>query len=197
MRRLILSSICVASVLAAPSYHQKFSVDLNGDGRVEQVALERYRLGDVPMAQLVVLTSTGKPLWSAPRVKDPWSTSPWAFLGQFDLGDISWIADYDKDGRVDLCATCQKSDVCPTRYKLFHWDGKRFVYDRTAMLVPVPQKPATYGWSPYDPAATHWIQSLKTLPGGGFEGEVFNIPQPGELVRLRFQPGEGFIRAVP
>lgn len=179
---------------AAPGYHQKIPVDLNGDGRPEQVALRRYQLGHVPMAQLVVLNAAGQTLWSAPRVKDAYADSPWAFLGEFDLGDISWVDDYDGNGQVDLCATCQKSDMSPTRFKLFHWDGKRFVYDRTVMLVNLPQKPATFGWKPYDPGAPAWVNSLKKLPRGGFEGDLFQPPQAGQRLRLHYEPGEGFIR---
>ncbi|MBT9585230.1 hypothetical protein IV102_17935 [bacterium] len=187
--------LCMAGAAwAAPTYHQKIAADLNGDSVNEQVCLQRYTVGGVSKGQLVVLDSKGRILWSAPRVKDAYSESPWSFLGEFDMGDISWVDDYDQDGHVDLCATEQKSDVRPTNYKLFHWDGSRFVYDRTAMLVVVPQKPATYQWARFDPSVSSWVQTMKRIAKGQFAGEIVTIPDPSEKVRFHYQPGEGFIR---
>lgn len=184
----------IGGAWAAPVYHQKIAVDLNGDRVNEQVCLQRYRVDEVTKGQLVVLSSKGKTLWSAPRVQDAYSTSPWSFLGEFDMGDISWVEDYDRDGRVDLCATEQKSDVRPTLFKLFHWDGRRFVFDKTAMLVAAPQKPATYTWTPFEASVSSWVNTLTRVGKGKFSGEIVTIPEPAEKVRFHYQPGEGFIR---
>ena len=193
MRNLVFWLSLSAASWSAPVYHQRIPVDLDGDGVSEQVALQLYGIGSVSKAQLVVLDSRGRLLWQAPRVKEVYSDSPWSFLGEFDMGDICWVDDYDQDGRVDLCATRQKSDVSPTRYRLFHWDGQRFVYDRTAMLVNVPQKPATYQWTRYDPAVTHWVESMGLSARGEFPATIATIPEPNRQVKFHYQPGEGFI----
>ncbi len=176
------------------SYRQKIAVDLNGDGRKEYVVLKPYNLGEASRGQLLVLDTAGKILWTGPRIKDIHSNSPWAFLGEFDLGDISWVDDYDGDGKVDLCATYQKSDVRPTHFRLFHWDGKGFVYDRSAMLVPAPQKPATFEWKAYSPEATSWVDSMICTSSGRYRAEISSPPNPVETVQFRYQPGEGFLR---
>ncbi len=179
---------------ATTSYRQKIAVDLNGDGKKEFVVLKPYNVGDSSRAQLLVLDSTGKILWTGPRIKDPYSNSPWSFLGEFDLGDISWVDDYDGDGKVELCATYQKSDVRPTQFRLFRWNGKGFVYEKSAMLVPAPQKPATFEWRAYAPEAPSWVESMICTSAGRYRAEVSSPPSPGETVSLRYQPGEGFLR---
>lgn len=179
---------------AAPTYHQEFRQDLDGDGKSERIVLKVYSVADVTKGQLVVMDSKGKALWSSPKLKDPYADSPWSFLGEFDLGDISWVGDYDGDGRVDLCATEQKSDVRPTVFKLYHWNGRGFVFDRKGMLVAAPQKPATFIWTPFDGTVSEWIDSLERNPQGKFEAKLLRIPQGSEKLRLHFSPGQGFIR---
>jgi len=193
MRRLLWLVLLPSAVWATTDYRQKIAVDLNGDGKKEYVVLKPYNVGEVSCGQLLVLDAAGKILWTGPRIKDAHSNSPWLFLGEFDLGDISWVDDYDGDGRVDLCATYQKSDVRPTHFRLFHWDGKGFVYDKSAMLVPVPQKPATYEWKAYSPDATTWVDSMICTSSGRYRGEISSPPNPVETAKFRYQPGEGFI----
>ena len=181
------------AALAAPRTHQKFSVDLNGDGRPETVVLHTYNVEGVEKGQLKVLSPRGKVIWAAPRVKTPYEDGPWSFLGEFDRGDICFVDDYDGDGRVDLVATGQKSDVRPTLYKIYHWDGRRFVFEREAMLVAAPQKPATFPWTKYDPAASSWIDTLERASRGLYRASLCEIPNPSQQLKLRYQAGEGFV----
>lgn len=192
--RIFAGILMLTSLLwAAATYHQKIAVDLNHDGTQEIVGLRLYKLEGVKLGQLVVLNQQGQQLWAAPKVTTPWDESPWAFLGEFDLGDISFLDDYNQDGKVDLVATCQKSDVRPTCFKLFHWDGKAFVFDRQAMLVAQPQKPATFNWTTYNAAATQWVDSIKKVSPGRYQAQLAEIPKPHETVSMRYHPGEGFI----
>ena len=195
MRKYLWLLLLTPLAWATTSYRQKIAVDLNGDGRKEIVVLKPYNLGEETKGQLMVLDAGGKILWTGPRIKDSHSVSPWAFLGEFDLGDISWIDDYDGDGQIDLCATYQKSDVRPTQFRLFHWNGKAFVYDKSGMLVQAPQKPATYEWKPFSPDASSWLESMTCSSPGNYRGELSNPPNPPEQVKLRYQPGEGFVRS--
>lgn len=197
MRRILLALTLSALAQAAPSYHQNFSIDLTGDGRKEQVVLQTYDVGGTRMGQLLVLGPKGRTLWAAPKVKDPYEDSPWAFLGEFDLGDIAWVGDYDGDGDVDLCATYQKSDVRPTEYRLFHWARDRFVFDRRGILIAQPQKPATYNWAPADPSLSSWVDSMKWVGPGQFQLKVSTIPEPSKTYKARYQAGEGFVVSGP
>ena len=178
---------------AAPRYHQKFSVDLNRDGRPEQVVLAYYKVGQVQLGQLQVLSPQGKVIWASPKLKDAFEDSPWQFLGELDLGDISWIDDYDRDGQVDLCATDQKSDVSPTRFRLFHWDGKRFVYDQTYNLTAASQKPVSFEWAQPRPDLSAWVNSMKRVAPGVFSVEFLEIPKGSQSYRVRYLPGQGFV----
>ncbi|MFN8605986.1 MAG: hypothetical protein U0931_00530 [Vulcanimicrobiota bacterium] len=193
MRTLACLVLLTSLASGTTSYRQKIAVDLNGDGRKEWVVLKPYNLGEITKGQLMVLDSAGKILWTGPRIKDPYSNSPWAFLGEFDLGDISWIDDYDGDGQVDLCATYQKSDVRPTQFRLFHWNGKGFVYDKSAMLTPAAQKPATFEWKAYSPEATSWVESMSCNSPGLYRLEVLSPPEPSRTQKVRYQAGEGFV----
>ncbi len=194
MRRLFWLLLLSIGATATTSYRQKIAVDLNGDGKKEWVVLKPFNVGESTRGQLLVLDAGGKIVWTGPRIKDANSNSPWAFLGEFDLGDISWVDDYDGDGRVDLCATYQKSDVRPTHFRLFHWNGKGFVYDKSAMLVPAPQKPATFEWKAFSPDASAWVESMTCSSPGSYRAEVSSPPEPSEQVKFRYQAGEGFIR---
>jgi hypothetical protein len=195
MKRFLLALGLTTLAWSAPKYHQKFSLDLTGDGRPEQVVLAYYRVGEVQMGQLQVIGPAGKVLWASPKVKEAYSDSPWSFLGEFDLGDICWIDDYDKDGDIDLCATCQKSDVSPTQFRLYHWDGKRFIYDQTSNLSAAPQKPATFEWTAPKPDLSAWVNSMKKVGPGLFKLEFLEIPRGSQTFQVRYRPGEGFVLA--
>ena len=193
MRKLLCLFLLTPLAWGTTFYRQKISVDLNGDGRKELVVLKPYNVGEVTKGQLMVLDSAGKILWTGPRIKDAYSNSPWSFLGEFDMGDIAWIDDYDGDGQVDLCATFQKSDVRPTQFRLFHWNGKAFVYDKSAMLVPAPQKPATLIWKLYAPDAPAWVETMTCTSPGVYKVEVSSPPDPSNSLKVRYQAGEGFV----
>lgn len=193
MYKWIFALVMSGAALAAPRTHQKFWVDLNGDGRPEQVLLQTYALEGVEKGQLKVLSAAGKVLWTSPRVKTPYEESPWSFLGEFDRGDLCFVDDYNGDGRVDLVATGQKSDVRPTLFKIYHWDGRRFVFEREAMLVAAPQKPGTFPWTRYDPGASSWIDTLQRTAPGRYQASLCKIPHPSQQLKLRYQAGEGFV----
>ena len=193
MHRLLCCLLLSSAAWGTTAYRQKIAVDLNGDGKNEFVVLRPYNVGEVSRGQLLVLDSSGKIIWTGPKIKDASSNSPWIFLGEFDLGGISWVDDYDGDGKVDLCATYQKSDVRPTHFRLFHWNGKGFVYDKSAMLVPVPQKPGTFEWKAYAPEAASWVESLICTSPGRYRAEISAAPDQTESIKLRYQTGEGFV----
>ncbi len=115
----------------------------------------------------------------SPRSKDAFGEEPFRFLGEFDRGDFEFIGDFDQDGKVDLVATEQKSDVRPTVYKIFHWDGHQFVFDKSAMLTPEPRErgknPFYYSFKPFDPASSVWVDSIKLSDKGLYELSISDL----------------------
>ncbi|MBS2037629.1 hypothetical protein JST97_21765 [bacterium] len=196
MRLLFVFLALSLSCWATPLYHQQFKVDLDHDGQPEKVALAYYPVGDVKMGQLQVFSSKGKLLWASPKLKETLSESPWSFLGEFDLGDISWVDDYDGDGKVDLCATVQKSDVSPTRFRLYHWNGQAFRYDKTVSLSAATSQANTFEWTAPKDDLSAWGESMKRLGPGLFEINYLEIPKGSRLHKVRFKPGQGFIKAI-
>lgn len=170
-------------IVSAASSEERFrsvlKADLNGDGTKETVRLIPYKVGETELGQLVVEDSKGKQLWKAPRSKDAFGDDPFSFLGEFDRGDFEFIGDFDQDGKVDLVATEQKSDVRPTVYKIFHWDGHQFVFDKSAMLTPDTKKRDknghTYSFKKFDPAAVVWVERIQRNNNGGFELAVSDL----------------------
>ncbi|MCA9795788.1 MAG: VCBS repeat-containing protein [Candidatus Eremiobacteraeota bacterium] len=180
-------------LLTSPAWAvRSLKADLDGDGRDEVVRLVEYEVDGVTLGQLVV-EAQGKVLWRGPRSKQAYNEEPFRFLGEFDGGDLIFLADYDHDGKVDLVASDQKSDVRPTVYRLFHWNGQKFVFDRRAMLVPQPQKPATYNWEKPDPSRTVWVETIRVLDGQAFELQVTNLGHEAYALKTRWLAGEGFV----
>lgn len=180
-------------LLTLPAWAERtLKADLDGDGTPEVVRLAEYEVEGVTLGQLVV-ERQGKVLWRGPRSKQPYSPEPFRFLGEFDGGDLVFLADYDSDGKVDLVASDQKSDVRPTVFRLFHWNGQKFVFERRAILVPQPQKPATYQWEKPDPSRSVWVETIRAGAGGAFELRVTNLGHDPYALKTHWLGGEGFV----
>lgn len=156
MRRLLVLALLLWLPASARQLLSPLTIDLDGDGRTETVGLRAYEKDGVRYGQLVVLGADGPPRWEAPKA------DPYIFLGEFDLGELSSVGDFDGDGKIELLGTYQKSDVSPTKFRLFRWDGKKFVHLKSGYLTQAPQKPATFVWSD-DAGAARYVDSLTGL----------------------------------
>ena len=192
MKRMLVGLALLLSTAAGAETRQTFNVDLNNDGVAEQVLLTTYVVDGVNLGQLQVKRGTTT-LWSGPRSKATYSQDPLVFLGEFDRGDIEFVGDYDHDGRVDLVATQQKSDVSPTVFRIFHWDGKSFAFDRRAVLVP---QGSAFVWKDVNPALEAWVDELHSSgKGRQIEAKLMDIrARKTTSLRLRWKPGSGFVK---
>lgn len=183
MKRLLLGLLVLALPVGARQLMSPLNIDLDGDGRVETVGLKTYDVKGVRYGQLVVMNSDGPPRWEAPNA------DPFIFLGEFDLGELEAVGDFDGDGKIELLGTYQKSDVSPTKFRLFRWDGKKFVHLKSGYLTQAPQKPATFVWSD-DAASPRYIESLKNLRDRRLKA-VISAPPKTEQHWLRFDVRAG------
>lgn len=192
MKRALRLGFCLlASVAAGAEVRQTFPVDLDGDGKTEQVQLRTYTMSGTRYGQLAVLRG-GKPVWQGPRARTQEQAyrDPYVLLGEFDLGDISFVGDYDGDGRVDLVATRQKSDVRPTVFSQFVWTGKKFAFVRQLCLLPLPGEPQRFGWKPAGKTDPLWVDQLRRNLDGSFGAELVDFAS-GERSHVRLKWADG------
>jgi hypothetical protein len=130
--RVLALAVMLAPVLILrgeefPTEPLTLSVDLNGDGLPEQVTRRKLGADDQlgTFYQVVVKDAQGAMLWKSPEVLAV--DHPLAF-GEWDFG-ISlpqFAADVDRDGQVELIVPAPQSDVSPTTFRMFRWNGSAF-----------------------------------------------------------------------
>jgi hypothetical protein len=203
LARLLFLSVLV---LIAPAWAQRPSVltplscDLDGDGIAETIALRPFLQQGVELGQLIVMDAQGKIVWSgATESANPQNPQePDIFLGEFDLGDLEAVGDFAGNGRIRLLGTYQKSDVRPTRFRLFEWNGQGFVHLRSGSLLPAPQRPATFVWKDAVPEAQVWIESFLGVAEDGRLPAIVTDLTSGEQTRVLLDPqGEEFVLSLP
>lgn len=172
--------------------------DLNGDGQPEVVAIRPFVQDGVELGQLVVRNQQGDILWAGPaHSANPSSPQePEIFLGEYDLGDLEAVGDFFGNGKVMLLGTYQKSDVRPTRFRMFEWDGTAFVHRRSGSLLPAPQRPATFVWSE-DPGAGAWIESVLGFDGRLFRATLTDLRNTDSVDIMLSPRGEEFVLTIP
>jgi hypothetical protein len=160
MWRFLIILAILTPCAGAESLKFKHAVDVNGDGTTEYVGLREYESDGLVYGRLVLTDSEGVVVWEAPvNVKE------FRFLGEFDAGGLE-AAYRTQDGQVFLLGSYQKSDVRPTRYRIFTWHDRRFVHLRDGDLLPAPQRPATFVWSD-DPGAARWVEEVRGADENG------------------------------
>ncbi|MDO5295387.1 MAG: hypothetical protein Q4F00_01930 [bacterium] len=108
--------------------YQELYGDLDRDGHTERVALIPFQVEqDNTFMQLVVFNDKDQEIWRTPRLTDPENKRT---FGQFVYGnfEMQLLCDLDKDGYMDLIFSTPRSDVRPMPYRVFKWDGDKFVY---------------------------------------------------------------------
>jgi hypothetical protein len=182
-----------------PDLISPLQYDINGDGAIETVAVRPFVQDGVELGQLVLLDSSGKVLWagSSHSGSPSYPTEPDIFLGEYDLGDLEVVGDFAGNGKVMLLGTFQKSDVSPTRFRLFEWDGAGFRHCRSGNLVPAPQRPATFVWADA-PGSEVWIESFRDFDANGLFHALLSDIQAGEETEILLAPdGEEFVLRLP
>lgn len=169
---IAFSLLALGALWAEERFRLQMKVDLNGDGRKETVRLVPYKVGETELGQLIVEDSRGVTLWRAPKCKDAYSSEPFHFLGEFDRGDLECLLDFDGDGRPEIVATGQKSDVRPTTFLVYRWTGKAFMLVNEGMLVP---DGAVYKFKVFDPMANAWVDRIHNKGNGRFQLDVSRL----------------------
>lgn len=196
--RLTLASLLLSLSLAGQAQEgiTPLSYDLDQDGQPETITLRHFEQEGVPLGQLVVLDAAGKVRYQgASRSSDPeWPQEKDIFLGQYDRGTLEVVGELYGDGRVYLLGSYQKSDVSPTRYRLFVWNGNAFQHVRDGRLTGAPQRPATFVWSD-DPAAERWVDRFDGWDQGLFQATVTDLRTgQTEAAKLSLQDDEFVLR---
>jgi hypothetical protein len=194
----LLTLLCPAWA-QRPSLITPLSCDVDGDGVQEIVAIRPFVQDGVELGQLVLLSLEGDTLWAGPtHSATPVSPQePDIFLGEFDLGDLEAVGDFQGDGKLMLLGTYQKSDVRPTRFRLLEWDGQGFRHVRSGSLLAAPQRPATFVWSD-DPGAGSWIESFSGFGDDGlFRATLADLDGDAPANVLLSIQGQEFVLTEP
>ncbi len=150
--------------------YQELTGDLDRDGQIKRVALIPFLLDkdkDACFMQLVVSDSNGKVLWRSPRLTDETYRKTW---GCYAWGQdaLMILQDLDNDGHPELISTCPRSDVSPQKYKVWKWDGDKFIYQFTAALLEVEPESGVFKWDTQfwdGHEKTCWIDRLEHKDG--------------------------------
>ena len=177
----VLLGLVLSQPLAADELERVLRFDLNNDGRTETIGLRpydgRYYESDIVLKQLVVLDQAGGEIWSGP--KGEWR-DPLVFGGPYDGFDLHAIGKVG--GKITLIGDYQRSDVRPTVFRLFQWDGRAFVASKEAALIP---RENSYVWVPADDSVMceSWVDEVMTIsPEGAWRVKVTSIPEQGTKV---------------
>jgi hypothetical protein len=92
--------------------YQKIAVDLNNDGKKEEILIKIYRVDENMGAfgQIIVLNSSGQAIWAGPKnsdIGDPLTFGSWDFGSSL----IEIAGNTDMDGSIEIICTKPVSDV--------------------------------------------------------------------------------------
>lgn len=152
MKRLLLLFILLQPLWAEPIIAKQM-VDVDADGLKEWVGLQTYEHQGVTLGQMVLIDGRGDVLWAGSK------TAPqFIFLGEFDGGEIEAAYQTD-DGQTFVVASYQKSDVRPTRFRLFTWHNRGFVHLRDGHLLASPSDARRFTWGD-NLGAQSWLEGF-------------------------------------
>jgi len=146
-----------------------FTVDLNGDGKMEKVGLRAYnKTEEEYLGQIVVSDSRGVTIWESPKMKDRNSSDPFLF-GAFNAGCSlpEIVADIDGDGKIEMLSTAPISDVSPMPFLEFRWDGRKFVFIQRKVLMESSKGSGEFAWQKPQGYTGCWIMNFKSGKGDG------------------------------
>ncbi|MCR5660765.1 MAG: hypothetical protein K6G50_01385 [bacterium] len=160
--------------------YKEIKVDLDKDGHQERVFLEAYNCGEYQFfGQLKVADDQGNIIWHGPRPTDP--ADP-AMFGGFDYGvaDMEAIFDVFGDGAKCIIGSMPQSDVRPQVWRVWKWDGKKFVRKFAKCLVEKPANSGHYLWveAPYDYGRDRWISRFQVNENGRIIADITDYTDP-------------------
>lgn len=144
---------------------KSFDVDLDGDGVDESVAEQVCAADDQGHSdRLVVRNADGDVIWQGPALdihKGYKDDQPMFGAWPFGVSEVSVVADLDEDGKVELLAPAPQSDVRPTTWRLFGWNGKAFTHLVSGYLVE--ETDGEFNWS--QKPGKSWVSGLELKNG--------------------------------
>ncbi len=178
--------------------YEQLTGDLNGDGRMERVALIPFSVDekrDTYFMQLVVFDSAGKVLWKSPRIADANNNQVW---GSFMFGSTNLVVlqDIDGDGRPELINTQPQSDVRPATYRVWKWDGSKFNFQFCAKAIETDLGSGVFAWQrKFDGYWKNccWLTSLEHK-NGRLVGDMLSYK---EGASNPYAPGSAYLRVTP
>lgn len=191
MTGLLVLLAASAALAQAPEWpregqvYQRLQADLDRDGQAESISLVAYGVGESSyFGQLVVTRPDGGRLWAGPKPRDPGDAGA---FGAWDWGiaGIELAGDLDGDGKVELLGAMPQSDVSPTRFRVWRWDGRGFQRIFTRSLLEAPRNSGRYPWgrAPEDIRGLRWIGSFETSSrDGSCVAQVYDMS--GSLPKL-------------
>lgn len=135
-------------------------VDLDNDGIPEKIALKSYNLNYYEkqlqhyFGQLVVFKSIKNKyvqIWGSPKVSYkeneniPGDKNRF-FFGNYGMEPLEIVGDINADGKIQILSPAAQSDVRPTKYRFYEWDGKKFNYIKSGFLLSSSLENGKYEW---------------------------------------------------
>lgn len=177
----VVLALALCLPLTADEIERVVRYDLDGDGVPETIGLRaydgRYYESDIVLKQLVVFDQEGREIWSGP--KGEWK-DPLVFGGPYDSLDVHAVGIVD--GEITLIGDHQRSDVRPTVFRLFRWDGQAFVPVGEGALIPDGER---FVWVDSDESVMRdsWIDEVISIsPDGQWRMRLTSIPERNSTV---------------
>jgi len=169
--------------------------DIDGDGLSETIAWKRFATTDLgDFYQLYVFDDDGGLLWKGPAQAD--SKNRYIF-GDWDFGESlpEALLDLDGDRQAELLAPSPQSDISPVFYRIFGWNGKRFVERRPGVLMQSKDDPSRFVWvNPYPKEGDRGVWISRIIP----QNSIYNAKV--EVIEAKsgsYRMGRAIVRFVP
>lgn len=207
IRLLVVSAISIFALVPESrtaeeeSGPETLTAGLNGSGKpctiTRRVAAKD---GDNTFHQVIVSDADGRILWRSPDVRD--TDHAFAF-GEFDFGSSlpEFAGDLDRDGTVKMLVPAPQSDVSPTFFRVFRWNGSAFEPQFSRAITGQARKGALLSWTGNPRNGDYWVQRWHgaSVDGGWivdlvaltkdnqiFMGTAVLVPKKGKFQLLRW-----------
>lgn len=146
--------------------YNKSYVDLNGDGKDEEIQLKIYKVNEYGdwYTKLIVMDSNGRALWSSPESED--TNDPMVFgAWMFGVCLPEVIGDINNDGFVEVVTPAPVSDVRPPFFNLLRWENSEFVFAKGGQLIETSE--GVYPWTTNGKRSGRYITKFLTFYSDG------------------------------
>ncbi|HNV70977.1 MAG TPA: hypothetical protein PKO06_14845, partial [Candidatus Ozemobacteraceae bacterium] len=80
-------------------------------------------------------------VWTDEKNENPF------YIGHAGVESLQVVQDIDVDGKVEILSACAQSDVSPTLFRLFRWDGSKFDLVKKALITADKEDPTEFVWT--------------------------------------------------